>query len=278
MNSKAISLLAVKKIKIKVFQNSILTKLYIGEVETFMKVIIPILTAIIAGTAVFILFQKRIDDQQAFFKLEKLRIAEKIVQRNLAKISGNLEKQLDAFGATVANDKNFALRLIAENDRSSADVTEFAVRFREPMGFSVLEITDAYFDILSCGHFAANSGNSAKEKSKLTNSPVFFDDNIKGRSQLTLQSKVKFSISEIPFFVIGGLEINEQFLAELSPDSGITVLLKRGKQLMGKGDIQSISEVNNSRILINDKEYYAAELQLPFMGSGINPSLLIVLE
>jgi hypothetical protein len=37
------------------------------------------------------------------------------------------------------------------------------------MDFSVLEITDSKFNILSSGHFVANAGNSITEKAKLNN-------------------------------------------------------------------------------------------------------------
>lgn len=243
-----------------------------------MKIILPILTALIVGVASFYFFQKHISEQKLDYKIQKLRIAEKCVQQKLNQLSEKISRQLNAFAETVAGDKNFALRVLAENDRSSTDVTELAARFISPMDFSVLEITDSKFNILSSGHFVANAGNSITEKAKLNNEPACFDDNILGHHRLTLQAKVRFTISEIPFFVLGGLEINEKFLRSLTPNSDICVLLKRGRQYFGKSDISSISEVNNDRILINDKEYWAAELKLPYIGTDEAPSLIIYME
>lgn len=243
-----------------------------------MKIILPILTALIVGIVSFYLFQKKISEQNLDYKIQKLRIAEKTVQQNLDQLFDKISRQLNAFAETVAGDKIFALRVLAENDRSSTDVTELASRFILPMDFSVLEITDSKFNILSSGHFVANAGNSVTEKEKLTSEPTCFDDNIMGQQQLTLQSRIRFTISEIPFFVLGGVEVNEKILRSLTPNSDVSVLLKRGNKYCGKSDISSISEVNNNRIIINDKEYWAAELKLPYIGTDEVPSLIIYME
>ncbi len=243
-----------------------------------MKIILPILTALIVGIASFYLFQKKINEQKLDYKVQKLKITQKTVEENFKEISVRIQRQLEAFAKTVAEDKIFALRVLAENDRSSTDVTELAVRFRLPMDFAVLEITDSLLNILSSGHFAANAGNSAVEKAALSKEPTCYDDNILGQLRLTLQSKVRFDISDIPFFVMGGLELNEAFLKSLAPNENISILLKRGKQYSGVSDINSISEVNNNHIIINDKEYWAAELQLPYTGSGDKPSLIVYME
>lgn len=243
-----------------------------------MKIFLPLLTALIVGIASFYIFLNKIKEQKLDNEVQNIRRIEKIVQQNLDEVTDRILRQLEAFAATVADDKNFALRVLAENDRSSADVTELAVRFRLPMDFSVLEITDSSLSILSCGQFAANAGNSVAEKIKLTEKPICFDDNIMGQQRLTLQSRVRFNISEIPFFVIGGLEINQNFLEMLTPNKDVSILLKRGKQYLGKSDISSISEVNDDHIIINDKQYWAAELKLPFTGNGETPSLIIFME
>jgi hypothetical protein len=243
-----------------------------------MKIVLPILTALIVGITSFYFFQKNISEQKLEYKLQKLRTAEKIVQGNFDQLCDKISRQLNAFAETVASDKNFALRVLAENDRSSTDVTELAARFISPMDFSVLEITDSGYNILSSGHFVANAGNSVNEKAKLNSKPTCFDDNIMGQQRLTLQSRIRFTISEIPFFVLGGLEVNEMFLRSLTPNSDISVLLKKGKQYCGKSDISSISEINNNRIIINDKEYWASELKLPYIGTEEAPSLIIYME
>ncbi len=243
-----------------------------------MKVFLPILTALIVGVTSFYFFQKNISEQKLDYRIQKLRIAEKTVKQNLDLLSGKISRQLNAFAETIAADKSFALRVLAENDRSSTDVTELAGRFISPMDFSVLEVTDSKLNILSSGHFVANAGNSVTEKERLKSEPTCFDDNIMGQKRLTLQSRVRFTISEIPFFVLGGLEVNEKFLRSLTPNNDISVLLKRGKQYCGKSDISSISEVNNDRIIINDKEYWASELKLPYIGTDEAPSLIIYME
>lgn len=243
-----------------------------------MKIVLPILSALLTGVVAFFYFQNTIKEQQSHWELQKLQIVQSVVEKNLQDISTKISSQLQAFSQTIAEDRIFALRLLAENDRSSVDVTEKAIQFINPMKISVLEITDSSFVILSSGHFAASAGNSAAEKSKLSVVPVCFDDNIMGQQRLTLQSKIQFHISDIPFYVMGGLEIDEQFLKSLSPAKNVTILLKRGKEYIGKSDIRSISEITNHKILINDEEFLASELQLPYTGEGPAPSLLVILN
>jgi uncharacterized protein YxeA len=78
-----------------------------------MKIILPILTALIVGVASFYFFQKHISEQKLDYKIQKLRIAEKCVQQKLDQLSEKISRQLNAFAETVAGDKNFALRVLA---------------------------------------------------------------------------------------------------------------------------------------------------------------------
>jgi len=95
---------------------------------------------------------------------------------------------------------------------------------------------------------------------------------------LTIQAKKGFKIMDIPFFVLGGMKIDEKFLSSLTPYPKVSVLLKRGGEYSGRADIHSISDVKDNTILINDKEYLAAEIALPYSGDGDKPVLIVVLD
>ena len=244
-----------------------------------MKYVITVLvTLLLVGALVFILFQQRSKKEIARAKVRELKQVEQSVQKRFQGLTSQLSAQLTSFATSVASNRNFSLRLLVENDRSSPDITEMAVHFRGPMGFSVLEITDSAYVILSSGHFPASAGNRIEEKAaQLTSEPLILTDNVMGAPKLTMQLKKKFHIAEIPFYVIGGLEIHDQFLSGLCPREGVMILLKTGNEYLGKPGIRSISEVKDSKIFINDKEYYATQMGLPLAG-GETASLIIVLE
>lgn len=244
-----------------------------------MKFITPIITALVAGALVFYFYHKKFDSSSSTFSLIELKEAQISVEKTLTEKLNRLDQQLEAFSSSISNDRNFSLRLLVENDRSSPDITEKASQFLNPMGFSLLEITDSAFSILSCGHFPASAGNSDTIKASLIGkSPLILDDNIMGSNVLTLQTGKRFAIAGMTFYAIGGIEVNSVFLNGLSPRSGVKVLLKRGKEILGMDNIRSISEIKDNKIIINDKEYLAVQMSLPYTGEGDQPILITLIE
>jgi len=70
----------------------------------------------------------------------------------------------------------------------------------EPMGLSMLEITDSQHVLLSCGQFPANAGTSVADKETLLNDKgIYVDDNVKGQKVLTLQANIRFKILDAVF-------------------------------------------------------------------------------
>ncbi|MDO5575692.1 MAG: hypothetical protein Q4F84_01320, partial [Fibrobacter sp.] len=80
------------------------------------------------------------------------------------------------------------------------------------------------------------------------------------------------------FVAVGGIEINEDFLKKLTPCDGVRVLLKHENDYSGMDDIRSVSEIKDNRIIINDKEYLAVQIEISCIGDGESPKLIIILE
>lgn len=268
--------LAVSNIVVRVVFSSIWHKFFYQGLK--MKYLVTVLvTLVICAAAAFFLFQDFKGKMEIKRDLENLSLAEQAVKKNLSEITRSITSRLNSFTKAVSEDRNFSLRLLVENDRSSPDVTQTSVKFIGPMGFSVLELTDSAFTILSSGHFPANAGNSISAKAnRLAEEPGIYLENMMGEEVLTLQAIKRFEIADIPFFAVGGLKIDQNFLDMLSPGIGIGVLLRDESRYMGEITIRSISEIKNNRILINDQEYLAT--QFPLTPSGENtPALIVVL-
>ncbi|MFP4015293.1 MAG: hypothetical protein ACLFVQ_14485, partial [Chitinispirillaceae bacterium] len=229
-----------------------------------MKFLIPLLTAILAAAGTYYYLQNGTETTAQEEPDYRVEIARKTVQTRLDDLNKEIRVRLSAFAEVLQNDRAFSMKLFLEKDRSSDVVREAAIRFRKPLGFSFLEITDNNGEILSCGHFPARAGLSSEEKARsLTRTPTVYVDKYKGEQVLSYQAKETFQLLDSPLNVIGGIRINEELLQKLGEYASARVILKDGMTIIGMDDIHSISEIRNNRIIINDRQYEAASITLP---------------
>lgn len=245
-----------------------------------MKTIVTaIVSSLLAAGVVFFLMNTRLKQASDAAELEMLLSAEETVQKQISELSERIDKQLSALCDVVSAHKDFSLKILVENDRSSPVISEMASHFLHPMGFSVLEITDSANVILSSGHFPASAGNrSAKKAETLSSETTACVDNIMGVKTLTLQTKKSFTIAGFPFYIMGGVTLDSTLLHSLSPRKNVTLLLKNGNDFIGMKDIRSISKITGHTIIINDTEYLAAKCPINTAGLENDLSLLILLD
>jgi hypothetical protein len=208
--------------------------------------------------------------------LRELSFIKQAVEQQINSQMDFIARQISGFAAVVGDDRDFSMKLLVEKDKSAPEVTEIAQRYLAPMALSVLSITDAQSLLLSCGHFPANAGSTFESARKLGDKPAFIMDNIKGESALTMQSKVRFTILDAVFFACGGVAVGKDFLARITCWPGYTLLIKQGKTITGREKVESISDVKDNTILLNNTKYPAATISLPFVGEGDAPLLLII--
>jgi hypothetical protein len=243
-------------------------------------VLCVVITALLSGAIVFIFLKKQSSGTESKVGLMEFSIAEQAVKDRFNGIQTKLIDQLTAFSDAVGSDKNFSLKLLVENDRSSPDVVDIAGRYMKAMGFSVLKIVDSANTIVSSGHFPASVSLNIKDQvTKMSAKPMIIEEKVMGNQVLTLQSKKEFKIVDYTFYALGGFEIDEKFLSELSPWKNVRVLLKRGNEFKGMDGIHSISEIKDHKIIINDKEYFASMIAVSSANdSSGSTSLLVIVE
>ena len=236
-----------------------------------------VISMIISAGLMFFLMNLRIVHNKNAADFEKLLVAEQTVQKRFEGLSTQITSQLAAFSEVVAAYKDFSLKILVENDRSSPVVTEMASQFLKPMGFSVLEIADSSWRVLSSGHFPASAGNSSAEKADhLSDKATLCIENIMGIPTLTLQAKTAFSIAGFTFHVAGGLTIDKALLDRLTPAGNVTLVLKKGNEYIGMEGIGSISAIKDHKVNINDKTYFASEIQIPSAGLEEEVSIIVL--
>lgn len=245
-----------------------------------MKLAVTAIAAVLVTAGLMLFIMKTGSTRQAErTRQAQLTVMQQAVEKRLADLSDQIESQLHSFADVVAGHKDFSLKILVENDRSSPLVTEMAGQFLKPMGFSVLEISDSAWTILSSGHFPASAGNNSILRSTATSGKVrLCTADIRGTPTLTLQSQRGFTIAGIPFHVAGGLTIDSTLLARLAPAPGVGVLLNNNGTYTGMDDVRSISSIKDGRIIINDKKYPAVEIQIPAGEGGEKVSLIVVLK
>ncbi|HUI92773.1 MAG TPA: hypothetical protein VLX68_11050 [Chitinivibrionales bacterium] len=229
---------------------------------------------ILIGALLLCLCQSKKQQTEAAYR--ELAFVKQSVERQINSQEDCLAQQIAAFAAVVAGDREFSMKLLVEKDKSAPEVTEIAQRYLAPMGLSILSITDSQYVILSCGHFPANAGSMFTSGSLLGDKPAFVMDNVKGETVLTLQSKSPFKILNAVFYVCGGMAVGKDFLARLSCWPGYSILVKQGTTVLGMEKVESISDVKDSTILLNNVRYPAASIGLPYAGAGDAPVCIVM--
>jgi hypothetical protein len=206
----------------------------------------------------------------------ELAFVKQSVEQQINSQTDCIARQIAGFASVVAGDREFSMKLLVEKEKSAPEVTEIAPRYLAPMALSILSITDSQYVLLSCGHFPANAGSAFESARMLGDKPAFIMDNVKGEAVLTLQSKAPFKILNAVFFACGGMAVGKDFLARLSCWPGYSILIKQGTTVLGREKVETISDVKDSTILLNNVRYPAASISLPYAGEGDAPLCIVM--
>jgi hypothetical protein len=244
-----------------------------------MKILTHALTAVLAAALVLWFVTSRLpavmEDEAAMDLVHASQAAEKCLED----LSSRLQRQLGAFGEAVAEDRDFAMKLIVEEDTSASEVAGIAGRYMGPMGLDVLEIAASNHVVLSSGHFPARAGEFAAGKSELVDSrPTCLFENIKGEERLTLQAGSAFGFAEQRFYCTGGVIVDEALLQRLTPRAGVRVILRHGDNVTGFDNVETMSAIENHRIIINDTTYLASAIPLPTAGLDEPLELIVLMD
>jgi hypothetical protein len=246
-----------------------------------MKYVWVLLLGLVLGSAgVYLFIPRQAKNVDASVDSAELAALKTSVEQRLKETTIDIKTRLSAFCKEVAGDQVFSLRLLVEGNPTAPEVTNKATQFLKPMGFSLLEIADSGYTLISCGQFPASVGNNVASKGELlADEPVVLADRVMGADVLSFQAKCAFTIAEsINFYAMGGVVIDGDWLKRLTPRKGVTMLLKQGATVLGLDNVKTISDVKDGKVIINDKEYAAVEIPLPHAQSAEAPVLIAVLK
>lgn len=243
-----------------------------------MKIVTHLLALIAGLAASYVFINQRVATIPQDRALLELLHTKGIVEKRLDDCRDRLARQLTAFSTVVANDRDFAMKLIVEQDVSAPEVSEIAARYMDVMDLDLLEVADGAHVLLSCGHFPASAGNSVEAKAaQLDSVATLIYDNVKGQRMLTMQARIEFSIGEeARLACMGGMIVDSTFIHELAPREGLRVLFRYGDLTMGMYSIEAMSEITDNTMIVNDTTYLATSVRLRHADEGEAPELILL--
>jgi hypothetical protein len=243
-----------------------------------MKLMKCVVVMIIGAMLSFFVFNGNVAKNQQRFALSELARCKVAIQQHLAQEGGRIVRQLNGFSRAVSANQDFSMKLVVDKDRSAPVVSEIALQYMEPMDLSLLEVVDSSQVLLSCGQFPGANGKTVSPAiAQLDTQAAFLFDDLRGEQVFTHQARVRFSIAETPVFAVGGTVVDQDFLARLAPTDQVRLIVKRGTFVLGTCSVQSMSDLRDNTIIVNDTSYLATSLTLPYSGIDDPPLLYILI-
>ena len=162
------------------------------------------------------------------YQLRVDRVVE-VIREDLARESAAIADRLTSLESALVNDNRFRLAAVAGVDSEREYLLDYAGTAMRLTGLSMLQIQDADGRILSSGHFRNEHGRlESGLASALTDGRgvgLVATRNAE-REFPALARSESFVISGRPFTMVGGVAVDEAFLARLARDRAIVVSLR----------------------------------------------------
>jgi signal transduction histidine kinase len=150
------------------------------------------------------------------------------IREDLTRESAGIAERLASLESALLDDNRFRRAAVAGVESERAYLLDYAGTAMRLTGLSMLQIQDADGRIISSGHFRNEHGRIEPElASALTSAPAVALVTTRGaeREFLTLARAEPFHIAGRTFAIIGGVAVDQGFIARLARDRAIVVSL-----------------------------------------------------
>jgi signal transduction histidine kinase len=151
-----------------------------------------------------------------------------IIREDLARESADVAERLASLATAIVNDNRFRLGAVVGVPSEREYILDYAGTAMHLAGLATLQIQDDQEQIISSGHFRNEHGRTetglAAALSKV-HGPVFATARTADREFLTLARAESFAIGGRTFTIVGGIAVDDAFLARLARDRVIAVSL-----------------------------------------------------
>lgn len=223
-------------------------------------VVIPI--ALLA----FGLRQEMITRLSEEYQLRVDRVVE-VIREDLERESTGIAERLASLESALVDDNRFRLAAIAGVDAEREYLLDYAGAAMRMAGLSMLQIQDGDGRIVSSGHFRNEHGGIDAALAPALNrvrGVAFLTARAADGEFLTLARVEPFEISGRSFTIVGGIRVDDAFLARLARDPSIVVSLRYPGGELSTGGPTYASDAASG------------ELQVPLIRSGAGTPLEVV--
>jgi signal transduction histidine kinase len=191
-----------------------------------------------------------------------------VIREDLARESAGIADRLASLESALLNDNRFRLAAVAGIASERAYLLDYASSAMRLTGLSMLQIQDSDGTIISSGHFRNEHGRVEAGLASAVSSvqgPAFVTTRTAEREFLALARVQRFQIGDRSFTIVGGLAVDEPFLARLARDRAIIVSLE-----YPGARHSTVRQSSNSPAPVKTDTDYAAvgELQFPLIRAG----------
>jgi signal transduction histidine kinase len=200
-----------------------------------------------------------------------------VIREDLARESAGIADRLASLESALLNDNRFRLAAVAGIETERVYLLDYAGTAMRLTGLSMLQMHDRDGTIISSGHFRNEHGRVEAGLAPALASvrgPAFVTARSAEREFLALARVQTFQIGNRSFTIVGGLAVNESFLARLARDRATVVSLE-----YPGGGLATIRPSSNSpspeRADTTDNAA-VGELQFPLIRTGAGPQIEVV--
>src|ERR687898_46652 len=192
------------------------------------------------------------------YQLRVDRVIE-VIREDLARESAGIAERLASLESALLNDNRFRLAAVAGIEAERLYLLDYAGTAMRLTGLSMLQIQDGDGRIVSSGHFRNEHGRVESGLASAlhrTRGVALVTTRDADREFLALARVESFVISGRTFTVVGGVAVDEAFLARLARDRSIVVSLRHPGGELSTGGLPYSTEA------------VSGELQIPLIRSG----------
>jgi signal transduction histidine kinase len=189
-----------------------------------------------------------------------------VIREDLALESTGIADRLASLEGALLSDNRFRLGTVAGIEAERGYLLDYAGTAMRLTGLSMLQIQDSDGAILSSGHFRNEHG---RVEAGLTNAlvsmrgPAFVAARSAEREFVALARAETFQIGDRSFTLVGGIALDEAFLARLARDREIDVALE-----VPGGRLTSVHSPSNSPTAATSENAVVGTLTFPLIRTG----------
>lgn len=192
-----------------------------------------------------------------------------VIREDLGRESAEIAERLVSLETALANDNRFRVAAVAGVESERGYLLDYAGTAMRLTGFSMLQIHDSDGRIISSGHFRNEHGRlepGLPSALRTARGPALMTVRSPEREFLALARTQAFQLGNRMFTMVGGVAVDEAFLARLARDRAIVVSLT-----YPGGELSTIGLSSDPQAPATSAAAYDAavgELQLPLIRTG----------